>query len=255
MSHVLFAVNYGARPQSRRREKAGKTAKIAPMSKQHKTSPSSPEPGSSRQSPDFSAPGDSAQRNELNLADHFLIAMPAMADPVFGGSVVYLCEHNANGALGVIINKPTDMTVDVLLDRIDLKLEIAPDVLTPSTLLEKSPVMFGGPVQSDRGFVLHAPYGDFSSTMPVTDEIALTTSKDILEAVAVGRAPARMLVSLGCAGWGAGQLEDEITRNGWLTVRADASIMFDLPLEQRFDAALKLLGIDATMLSGEAGHA
>ena len=254
MSHVLFAVNYGARPESRRREKAGKTAKIAPMSKQHKTSPSSSEPGSSRQSPDF-APDDSAQRNELNLADHFLIAMPAMADPVFGGSVVYLCEHNANGALGVIINKPTDMTVDVLLDRIDLKLEIAPDVLTPSTLLEKSPVMFGGPVQSDRGFVLHAPYGDFSSTMPVTDEIALTTSKDILEAVAVGRAPARMLVSLGCAGWGAGQLEDEITRNGWLTVRADASIMFDLPLEQRFDAALKLLGIDATMLSGEAGHA
>jgi putative transcriptional regulator len=227
------------------------------MPKQRKTRFSSSDPGSFREFSGFSDADDAddTQRDELNLADHFLIAMPSMADPVFGGAVVYLCEHNANGALGVIINKPTDMTVDVLLDRIDLKLEIAPDVLTPSTLLDKSPVMFGGPVQSDRGFVLHAPYGHFSSTMPVTDQIALTTSKDILEAVAVGRAPARMLVSLGCAGWGAGQLEDEITRNGWLTVRADAAIMFDLPLEQRFAAALGLLGIDSTMLSGEAGHA
>jgi putative transcriptional regulator len=237
-----------------RAENPGKTDKIPAMPKQRKTSPSSNDPGSAWESLDFTD-ANAPSRDELNLADHFLIAMPAMADPVFGGTVVYLCEHNADGALGVIINKATDMTVDVLLDRIDLKLEIAPDVLTPSTLMEKSPVMFGGPVQSDRGFVLHAPYGDFSSTMPVTDQIALTTSKDILEAVAVGRAPSRMLVSLGCAGWGAGQLEDEITRNGWLTVRADADILFDLPLEQRFDAALKLLGIDATMLSGEAGHA
>ncbi|HWV63464.1 MAG TPA: YqgE/AlgH family protein, partial [Oxalicibacterium sp.] len=163
--------------------------------------------------------------------------------------VVYLCEHNANGALGVIINKPTDMTVETLLNRIDLKLEIAP------AQVESRPVMFGGPVQSDRGFVLHAPIGDFSSTLPVTDQIALTTSKDVLEAVATGRGPERMLVSLGCAGWGAGQLEEEITRNGWLTVRADPGILFDLPLEQRFVAALKLLGIDPMMLSGEAGHA
>jgi putative transcriptional regulator len=225
------------------------------MSKQRKVSKTSPDPGSAWESLDFSTIDEMGSDEGLNLADHFLIAMPTMADPVFGGAVVYLCEHNANGALGVIINKATDMTVDVLLDRIDLKLEIAPDILTPSTLLEKSPVIFGGPVQSDRGFVLHAPYGDFSSTMPVTDEIALTTSKDILEAVAVGRAPARLLVSLGCAGWGAGQLEDEITCNGWLTVRADANIMFDLPLEQRFAAALKLLGIDPMMLSAEAGHA
>ena len=221
------------------------------MSKQRKTSKFPHDPGSPWDSLDFSASSEQAARNELHLADHFLIAMPSMLDPVFGGTVVYLCEHNANGALGVIINKPTDMTVDVLLNRIDLKLEIAPD-LAP---LEKTPVMYGGPVQADRGFVLHAPMGDFSSTLPVTGEIALTTSKDILEAVALGTGPQRMLVSLGCAGWGAGQLEDEIIRNGWLTVRADSTILFDLPLEQRFVAAIKLLGIDPMMLSAEAGHA
>lgn len=221
------------------------------MSKQRKTSKSPHDPGSPWDSLDFSASSEQAARNELHLADHFLIAMPSMLDPVFGGTVVYLCEHNANGALGVIINKPTDMTVDVLLNRIDLKLEIAPDLVP----LEKTPVMYGGPVQADRGFVLHAPMGDFSSTLPVTGEIALTTSKDILEAVALGTGPQRMLVSLGCAGWGAGQLEDEIIRNGWLTVRADPNILFDLPLEQRFVAAIKLLGIDPMMLSAEAGHA
>jgi putative transcriptional regulator len=225
------------------------------MSKQRKTSKSPDDPGSPWESLDFSETSDLPPPDQLNLADHFLIAMPSMADPVFGGTVVYLCEHNANGALGVIINKATDMTVDVLLDRIDLKLEIAPPMLTPAMSLKKSPVMYGGPVQADRGFVLHAPFGDFSSTMPVTDEIGLTTSKDILEAVAAGNAPERMLVTLGCSGWGAGQLEDEITRNGWLTVKADADIMFDMPLEKRFVAAIKLLGIDPMMLSGEAGHA
>jgi putative transcriptional regulator len=233
-------------------EKSGKTDKITAMPKQRKTSNSPDHPDSPWESLDFSDASDLPPPDQLNLADHFLIAMPSMADPIFGGTVVYLCEHNANGALGVIINKATDMTVDVLLDRIDLKLEIAPGLAAP---LEKSPVMYGGPVQSDRGFVLHAPYGDFSSTMPVTSEIALTTSKDILEAVAAGKAPERMLVTLGCSGWGAGQLESEITRNGWLTVKADARIMFDLPLEKRFLAAIKLLGIDPMMLSGEAGHA
>jgi putative transcriptional regulator len=115
--------------------------------------------------------------------------------------------------------------------------------------------MFGGPVQVERGFVLHAPYGDFSSMMKVTDDIALTTSKDVLEAVAAGAGPRRLLVTLGCAGWGAGQLEEEITHNGWLTVKADPAIIFDLPVEERFAAAIKLLGIDPMMLTGEAGHA
>ena len=188
---------------------------------------------------------------ELNLANHFLIAMPSMTDPVFGGTVVYLCEHNARGALGLIINKPTDMNMQTLFDRVDLSLEINPH--HPG--LPEHPVMFGGPVQLERGFVLHSPLGPFSSMMKVTDDIALTTSKDILEEVAAGAGPQHLLVTLGCAGWSAGQLEDEIIRNGWLTVSAEPSIIFDLPVEQRFLAAIRLLGIDPSMLAAEAGHA
>jgi len=170
-----------------------------------------------------------------------------MLDPIFGGTVVYLCEHNAEGALGVIINKATDMTMETLFDRIDLKLEIQP--------IGSRPVMFGGPVQVERGFVLHAPHGNYSSMMQVTDQVMLTTSKDVLEAVAVGDGPQRLLVSLGCSGWSAGQLEEEIVRNGWLTVRADPAIIFELPVEERFAAAIKLLGIDPMMLASQAGHA
>ncbi len=188
--------------------------------------------------------------SELNLADHFLIAMPSMMDPVFGGAVVYLCEHNADGALGVIINKATDMTMDVLFERIELKLEI-----TAGRAVDSKPVMFGGPVQVERGFVLHTPHGRFSSMLKVNDDIALTTSKDVLEAVAAGDGPRRILVSLGCSGWSAGQLEEEISHNGWLTVRADPAIIFELPIEQRLSAAMKLLGIDPMMLTGDAGHA
>jgi putative transcriptional regulator len=169
-----------------------------------------------------------------------------------------LCEHNDEGALGMIINKPTDMTMDILFERIDLELEIAPDL----SAFDHKPVMFGGPVQVERGFVLHSCTGQagqfaspFSSMMKITDEIALTTSKDVLEAVASGRGPKHILVTLGCAGWSAGQLEDEIARNGWLTVPADPSIIFDMPIEERFAAAMKLLGIDPLTLAGEAGHA
>lgn len=221
------------------------------MVKQSKTRKSPSAPGSSRDAPDFPESPDNVATPELNLSNHFLIAMPSMLDPVFGGSVVYLCEHNASGALGVIINKPTDMTMAVLFDRIDLKLEIDPG----REPIDQAPVMFGGPVQVERGFVLHAPLGHFSSMMQVTEQIALTTSRDILEAVAVGSGPERILVTLGCSGWGAGQLEQEIARNGWLTVYADPNIIFDLPVEERFHAAMRLLGIDPMMLAGEAGHA
>ena len=221
------------------------------MVKQSKTRKSSSTPGTAQDVPRFPGAPAGTTTPELNLANHFLIAMPSMLDPVFGGSVVYLCEHNASGALGVIINKPTDMTMAVLFDRIDLKLEIISD----RAPIDKDPVMFGGPVQVERGFVLHAPLGQFSSMMQVTDHIALTTSRDILEAVALGAGPERILVTLGCSGWGAGQLEEEIARNGWLTVYADPSIIFDLPVEDRFNAAMRLLGIDPMMLAGEAGHA
>jgi putative transcriptional regulator len=210
-------------------------------------------PGAGQDEPAAPDEDDMDDVRGLRLADHFLIAMPSMLDPVFGGTVIYLCEHNLNGALGVIINKPTDMTLDILLDRIDLKLDL--EIMANGLRADMQPIMFGGPVQVERGFVLHAPKAHFSSMTKVTDAVALTTSKDILEALAAGEGPAQILVTLGCAGWSAGQLEDEIARNGWLTVRADPSIMFDLPVEQRFAAAMKLLGIDPMMLSGDVGHA
>ena len=227
------------------------------MVKPRKTRPVSSRPGAS--SAGFVDPADShdpgalgaSETPGLNFANHFLIAMPSMLDPVFGGSVVYLCEHNAEGALGVIINKPTDMTMDTLFERIDLQ----PEIVAGAAPLDKQPVMFGGPVQVERGFVLHAPAGQYSSMIRVSEDVALTTSKDVLEAVGSGRGPQRFLVSLGCAGWGAGQLEEEISCNGWLTVAARHDIIFDTPIEARFVAALKLLGVDPMMLSGEAGHA
>lgn len=190
-------------------------------------------------------------KSELKLEDHFLIAMPSMLDPIFGGTVVYLCEHNADGALGIIINKSTDMMLDSLLLKLDLRLEIEHSPLP----LSVKPVMFGGPVQIERGFVLHEPVGQFSSMLRVNDRIALTTSKDVLELVAAGEGPQQLMVSLGCAGWSAGQLEQEIARNGWLTVRADPAIIFEMPVEQRFAAAVKLLGFDPMMLTAQAGHA
>ena len=192
------------------------------------------------------APGSST----LNLANHFLIAMPAMQDPIFGGTVVYVCEHNENGVLGVVINKPTDMTMDVLFERIDLKLAAGSDAP-----IVNEPIMFGGPVQDDRGFVLHTPGARYSSSLTVTDEVACTTSSDVLEAVAKGEGPERMLVSIGYSGWSPGQLEEEIGRNGWLTVGASADILFDFPIAERYVAAIKLLGIDPLMLASEAGHA
>lgn len=194
--------------------------------------------------------GAATGSSTLNLANHFLIAMPAMQDPIFGGTVVYVCEHNENGVLGVVINKPTDMTMDVLFERIDLKLAAGSDAP-----IVNGPIMFGGPVQDDRGFVLHTPGARYSSSLTVTDEVAFTTSIDVLEAVAKGEGPQRMLVSIGYSGWSPGQLEDEIGRNGWLTVGASADILFDFPIAERYVAAIKLLGIDPLMLASEAGHA
>ncbi len=184
---------------------------------------------------------------EFNLSNHFLIAMPSMLDPVFGGTVVYLCEHNRQGALGMVINRPTDIRMADLFERLDLKPEIE--------WLAARPVMFGGPVQEDRGFVLHSPEGEFSSMLKVTDDIAFTTSRDVLEAVAAGSGPQKVLVGIGYSGWSAGQLEQEISRNGWLTVAADPDVIFELPYEERYKAALKLLGIDPSKLALGAGHA
>ena len=187
----------------------------------------------------------------INLTNQFLIAMPGMADDTFSGTVVYLCEHSEKGALGLVINKPIDITLANLFEKVDLSLE--------GSELAEQPVYFGGPVQTERGFVLHEPQGregqTFSSTLQVPGGLEMTTSKDVLEAMSHGQGPRRVLVTLGYSGWSAGQLEDEIGRNGWLTVAAEPGIIFDTPVDQRYERALGLLGIDPRMLSQEAGHA
>ncbi len=183
----------------------------------------------------------------VNLTRHFLIAMPAMTDPHFAKTLTFICEHNDQGALGVIVNRPIDMTLHALLEQIEID--------NPAAACKAVPVHYGGPVQIDRGFVLHAPAGSWKSTLSVGNEIGLTTSKDILEAVARGEGPSQLLVTLGYAGWAAGQLEHELAQNAWLTVNADTRILFETPAERRYDASLKLLGINLAMLSDDAGHA
>jgi len=187
----------------------------------------------------------------VNLTGHFLIAMPAMTDPYFARSVTFICDHNENGAMGVVINRPIDMTLDALFEQIELQL---------SDPVASMPVYFGGPVQADRGFVLHQPAGNWQSTIAVNGDIALTASKDILEAVAQGAGPQKILITLGYAGWDAGQLEEEISQNAWLTVRSpdtssQDSIIFDIADANKFDAAMHLLGGDLMQLSGDIGHA
>jgi putative transcriptional regulator len=182
-----------------------------------------------------------------NFTHHFLIAMPKMADGNFARTLTYIAEHNAQGALGVIVNRPIDMTLASLLERIEVPLQ-AED-------LALHPVYFGGPVQTDRGFVLHRPAGDWHATLRVNDEVGLTSSKDILEAVGALGQPEEFLVTLGYAGWAAGQLEQELADNAWLTVPADMSIVFSLPPEERLAAAMQALGVDFARLSEDAGHA
>jgi putative transcriptional regulator len=185
--------------------------------------------------------------SSINLTHHFLIAMPSMADPYFAKSLTYVCEHNDQGALGVVVNRPIDMTLQALFERLSLTLKHKD--------LSDAPIYFGGPVQTDRGFVLHEPAGNWQSTLRVRDAIGLTTSKDILEAVGRGEGPQKLLVTLGYAGWSAGQLEHELGQNAWLTVEAKDAIIFDLPAEERLPAAMELLGVDYARLADSAGHA
>jgi len=173
--------------------------------------------------------------------------MPNMVDPYFAKSLTYICEHNEQGALGVVVNRPIDLSLQALFERINLQLE-------PNELHD-IPVYFGGPVQTDRGFVLHQPVGEWHSTLKVHASLGLTTSKDILEAVGKGRGPAKMLVTLGYSGWAAGQLEHELGQNAWLTVEAGEQIIFDLPAEEKLPAAMELLGVDFASLSEDTGHA
>lgn len=170
-----------------------------------------------------------------------------MVDPNFAHTLVYVCSHSADSALGVVVNRPIDMTLAALFEQVDIPLADAG--------LRAAPVHYGGPVQVDRGFVLHRPLGNWTSTLAVTDDLGLTTSKDVLEALGHGEGPDEVLVSLGYAGWSAGQLEHELGQNAWLTVEADPDLLFTLPAEARLSAAMRLIGIDYSRLSQGVGHA
>ena len=196
----------------------------------------------------------SADSAPINLTNHFLIAMPGLSDELFGRSVVYMCEHSDRGALGLVINKPSDILLPRLFEKVDLPLGRAD--------LAQQPVFQGGPVQTERGFVLHdaivaGTEGEsvYASTMTIPGGLEMTTSKDVLEAMASGAGPRRVFVTLGYASWGKGQLESEITENSWLTVEADPALIFDTPVAERYEKAMALLGLQPWMLSPDAGHA
>ena len=181
------------------------------------------------------------------LTEHFLIAMPALADPNFARGVTLLCQHDDDGAMGLVINRLADYTLGELFDQLQMECS--------DMALRQTPVLLGGPVQPDRGFVLHDDERDWGSTLRFGNGLAVSTSRDILAAMAKGEGPKRVLVALGYAGWDAGQLESELARNDWLTVPADHAIVFEKPLEARWQAAAKSLGVDLANLSDSVGHA
>ncbi|MCX8517018.1 MAG: YqgE/AlgH family protein [Rhodoferax sp.] len=198
-------------------------------------------------------PGDSAS---FNLSNHFLIAMPGLQDGLFGKSVVYVCEHSPRGAMGLVINKPASISLPTLFERVELPLKRQD--------LQSQSVFQGGPVQTERGFVLHEPVSIsagqhnetlYASTMTIAGGLEMTTSKDVLEALSCGAGPQRVLVTLGYASWGQGQLEAELGENSWLTVDADRAVIFDTPVEKRYERAMGLLGLQSWMISSQVGHA
>ncbi|MFI8316018.1 YqgE/AlgH family protein [Kosakonia cowanii] len=187
----------------------------------------------------------------MNLQHHFLIAMPALQDPLFRRSVVYICEHSEEGAMGLIINKPLEnLTVEGVLE----KLKIEAVERDPAIRLDK-PVLLGGPLAEDRGFILHTPPGRFASSIRVSDNTVVTTSRDVLETLGTGEQPAEVMVALGYSSWDKGQLEEEILDNAWLTAPADLNILFKTPIADRWREAAKLIGIDISTMPGVAGHA
>jgi len=182
-----------------------------------------------------------------SLQDHFLIAMPAMADPNFNETVTYICKHDAEGAFGLVITRPSELSLGEMLGQLAIELR--------DRRLAERPVMHGGPVEPERGFVLHRSEQPFEATLAVSSEIKLTSSPDVLAAIGSGRGPDPALVALGYAGWGRGQLEAELGSNTWLTVPANPSIIFETPVEQRWTAALGLPGVDIRRITHYAGHA
>lgn len=181
------------------------------------------------------------------LTNHFLIAMPSLADPNFFHTVTYICDHNEQGAMGLVINRPLGIDLGELLPHLQIE--------SDNPMLTAVPIYQGGPVQSDRGFVLHQPLGEWQASLEITDDIALTMSQDIIETIAQGEGPARYLIALGYAGWGAGQLEQEIVENAWLSGPADVDILFDKDAGDRWSASAALLGVELSLLSTDVGHA
>ena len=181
------------------------------------------------------------------LENQLLIAMPTLEDSMFNKTVTYICEHNDEGAMGLIINSPVDITLNELLAEIDADKESCAQL--------DQQVLTGGPVAQNRGFVLHSPQNDWTSSLSLSNELMITTSKDILEALGTDKAPSQYLVTLGYAGWGPGQLEKELQENSWLTTPADNHILFETPIEQRWKKATEKLGIDIAHLSSDVGHA
>ena len=183
----------------------------------------------------------------MDLTNQFLIAMPSLADPNFHRTVTLMCAHSEDGAMGIVINRPLDIKLTSVLDHMSIE--------TAANDVDRIPVLQGGPVQRERGFVIHHPPGEWEAVLTLGEEIGIATSKDILTAVAQGQGPERAIIALGYAGWGAGQLEQEVQQNAWLSGPADSRIIFDTPYEERWSSAARLLGIDPHNLSTDAGHA
>ena len=181
------------------------------------------------------------------LTNHLLIAMPGLEDPNFARGVTLLCQHNDEGALGIVINRLSNFKLGDIFEQMEIPTSIAG--------LAEQPVYAGGPVQVDRGFVVHETGESFDSTFRLSDQLCITTSRDALEAIAQGRGPKRALLALGYAGWGAGQLEQEIKENSWLSVPSSSSIVFDTPLQARWQAAAMLTGVDMRLMTDYVGHA
>lgn len=183
-----------------------------------------------------------------NLTKHLLIAMPSLLDPNFSRTVTLICEHSDNGAMGIILNQPTSMSVQELISNLDTQDET-------ESCPNNSPVLAGGPVQMNHGFILHDSDREWEATHIIDNDLKLTTSEDILLDIGKGKGPKNSIVALGYAGWGAGQLEQELADNAWLTVPYEAKIVFDTPIEKRWQTAAEKLGIDLHLISNQAGHA
>ncbi|MGB3393589.1 MAG: YqgE/AlgH family protein [Stenotrophomonas sp.] len=181
------------------------------------------------------------------LANHLLVALPSLADAHFARSVALICQHDDNGAMGVVVNQASEYMLGEVLAQMEIN--------TDDDQLLALPVLNGGPVHPERGFVIHDDGRDWDSSLQVSENLYLTTSRDILEAMARGDGPRNALVTLGCAGWGAGQLDQELAENSWLTVPADAALLFDAPLEQRWQLAASRIGVDLFRLAGYSGRA